>query len=106
MKAIILKISFIFLFLSSMGAGCEKKEEQDNIQIKQGLVLNYGDPSVDGCGWVIQINEIIYSPLKLDAEFQKDSLKINIEYRVLNATATCGWYNPGYSKIEIIKIYK
>jgi hypothetical protein len=103
MKTTFLKISAFVLLFALMGAGCEKEMD---IQKAQGLILDSGDPSVDGCGWVIQINAIIYSPLKLDTEFQKDSLKINIEYRVLTTKTTCGgWQNPEYSKIEIIKIY-
>ena len=34
MKATLLEISFVFLFLSLMGAGCEKEEEYENISLE------------------------------------------------------------------------
>ena len=108
MKTTILKISVFVLLLSLMGAGCAKKEEPNNNIKAEGLILDYGSPASDGCGWVIKINGNVYSPVELlDSKFQKDSLKINIEYRILPTQSTCGgWRTSGYVKIEILKISK
>lgn len=106
MKPTIFKISAIILFLALMEVGCEKKEEPNNNLKAEGLILDAGSPATDGCGWVFKTNGIIYSPIELDAKFQKDSLIVNVEYRILDTQATCGWHSPGYSKIEIIKISK
>lgn len=43
MKTTILKISFIFLFLSLMGAGCEKSEDKINLRELDGYIVGF-DP--------------------------------------------------------------
>jgi len=106
MKTTFLKISTFILLFALIGAGCEKKEEPNNNLKAEGLILDAGRPATDGCGWVFKTNGIIYSPVELDAKFQKDSLKVNVEYRILTTQATCGWHSPGYSMIEIVKISK
>jgi len=91
------------LFFLIGGVGCDKKNESE-FQIQNGLVLNYGEPALDGCGWVIQINKVDYSPVNLDANFQKDSLKVAVEYQILKSTFNCGWRDHGYQQIKIVSI--
>jgi hypothetical protein len=102
MKTTILKISVFALFFSLMGAGCEK--EEPSMKKANGLVLYYGNPAVDGCGWMIKIDSIEYSPTNLDSMFQQDSLKVILDYDTLNSTWNCGWREPGYQQIQIIEI--
>lgn len=99
----ILKISMVFLPLVIMGAGCEKNNETD-ILTGSGLILYYGDPAVDGCGWVIEVKDITYSPTNLDPKFKKDSLEVILNYRILKSIWNCGWRNPGYQEIELSEI--
>jgi len=57
----------------------------DSLSVNQntpGLVLYYGDPAVDGCGWMIEINKVAYSPILLDSGFKKDSLKVILDYLI------------------------
>ncbi len=70
------------------------------------MVVYEGDPSVDGCGWLIQHGENFYSPVNLDPDFKTDSLKIILSYRTLESTWNCGWRTPGYVQIEIVEIKK
>ena len=92
----------ILLFIVA-GTGCDKKNDSE-LQIQNGLVLNYGEPALDGCGWVIQLNKVDYSPVNLDAKFQKDSLKVAVEYQILKSTFNCGWGGHGYQQIKITSI--
>jgi hypothetical protein len=107
MKTKKLKLFTLFLLLLPfcvvlLGAGCEKDEP--DVQQADGLVLYYGNPAVDGCGWMIKIDNIEYSPTNLDSKFQQDSLKIILYYDTLNSTWNCGWRDPGYQQIKIIDI--
>ena len=104
MKIALCKISIFVLLFALMGAGCEKDEKcEKNVLSAEGLVFNSGEPSLDGCGWQILINDIVYSPIKLDVKFQKDDLKVNIEYHVLSTKKNCA-FSTQYPEIEIIKI--
>ena len=71
-----------------------------------GMVLFKGDPAVDGCGWLIKIDTVLYSPIILGTNFQKDSLKVILDYELLNSTWNCGWRIPGYFQINIKNIQK
>ena len=86
-----------------MGAGCEKENEPD-VQNVNGLVLYYGDTAADGCGWIIKMNNVEYSPINLDSKFQEDSLEVILDYDTLTSTWNCGWRKPGYQQIQIITI--
>jgi len=97
------KIILLFglvLFFGILILSCEKRDEL-NLKHAEGLVLYYGDPAVDGCGWIIQINKVDYSPVNLDAKFQKDSLKIVLDYQILKSTWNCGWQGSGIQQIKI-----
>lgn len=85
-----------------LGAGCD--DELDTIKNTHGLVKYFGDPSVDGCGWMIEIDTVIFSPINLDVDYQKHSLKIVLDYKILTSTWNCGWRTPGYQQIEISRI--
>lgn len=99
MKKIKLTI-FLVLSLGFLAISCEKKDEL-NQQHTNGLVLYYGDPAVDGCGWMIKIDTVVYAPVNLDANFQKDSLKVVVDYQTLKSTWNCGWRSSGYQQIKI-----
>ncbi len=104
MKTTFIKLSVLVLLFTLMGAGCEKDEKfEKNVLSAEGLVFNSGELSLDGCGWQILINDVIYSPVKLDVKFQKDDLKVNVEYRVLSTKKKCA-FSTQYPQIEIIKI--
>ena len=80
------------------------KDEPVQLNSQQGLVLYFGDPAVDGCGWLIEIGEEKYSPVNLKSEFQIDSLGVIVEFKILSSEWNCGWREPGYRQIEILNI--
>jgi hypothetical protein len=103
------KNNFIFLFVIILGLisfSCKQSSDISGSQYSKGLILYFGDPAVDGCGWMVQTNDSIYAPTNLDTKFQIDSLKVVLNFNRLNSTWNCGWRNPGYRQIKIIDIQK
>jgi hypothetical protein len=102
-KIVLRKICFIQALIIIAAFSCNK-DEPEVIDSQQGLVLFHGDPAVDGCGWLIEIGEEMYSPVNLKSEFQKDSLGVIVDYKILSSEWNCGWREPGYRQIEILNI--
>lgn len=96
-------VFLLFFVFGIVSVSCDKKSESD-FQLMNGLVHNYGDPAVDGCGWMIEVDKVLFSPINLDANFQKDSLKVILDYEVLKSKWACGWRSQGYPQIKIINI--
>lgn len=92
------------IILTAFSCGKNENRLPSQKQNVSGMVLYYGEPSVDGCGWLIKIDSVIYSPITLDPTFKKDSLKVILDYDILNSTWNCGWRISGYTQIEIKKI--
>jgi hypothetical protein len=72
---------------------------------EDAMIRNYGDPAVDGCGWVVNVSSTIYMPKNLLPEFYEDSLKVRIKYKVLERV-NCGMLKDAYPSIFIEEIYK
>lgn len=73
-----------------------------NIVNKDATVINTGDPSHDGCGWWVKIDSTLYyRPQNLPASFQKNNLKVNISYILLNTKYNCGHADKATGPIEI-----
>lgn len=104
----------VAIFILSIGAcalSCESHSTLNNIAPEgqsevSAIVVYGGDPAVDGCGWLIQHGENLYSPVNLASDFKGDSLKVVLSYKVLESTWNCGWREPGYKQIEVLKIKK
>jgi len=101
-KNIIIASFLTTLFISSFS--CVKDEKETNSNQVNGMILYFGDPAVDGCGWVIKTDTIVFSPIELESEFKIDSLKVTFEFKLLDTWWKCGWREPGYQQIEIEKI--
>jgi hypothetical protein len=96
---------FLILFVGILVVSCDNKSEK-GLRSTNGFILNYGDPEVDGCGWVIKVDSVVYSPVNLDSGFKQNSLKVKIDYQILNTYFSCGWRTPGYRQIKITSIKK
>lgn len=66
MKKTILQTAAILLIMASAFTCAKEKEEW-----VEAIILDLGDPSVDGCGWAIKINNIINIPEYLGEELNK-----------------------------------
>ena len=105
-----IKIISILLIVAGSLFSILSCDSEENITFKEGLVRNFGSPTVDGCGWVIIVNDTIYAPvgcvLKED-EFCIDYLKVYVKYRNLASFRDCCWWGPCsrvYPEVEILSI--
>ncbi|MEO1049246.1 MAG: Kazal-type serine protease inhibitor family protein [Bacteroidota bacterium] len=71
-----------------------------------GLVKDLGAVPADGCGFVIEVNDVDLKPLELAAEFQEDSLEVNIDYRLMSTAFTCGVSSKAFFEITVEEISK
>lgn len=100
LSRLLLVLFYILLLVS-----CKKNTHNGlDVHQGQGSVLFLGDPAVDGCGWVIEIGDITYSPVNINSAFQQDSLEVHVEFHKLDSYWNCGWQSSGYQKIKIINM--
>lgn len=71
------------------------------------MVLNSGKIALDGCGWLIKIDETnaVFSPLNLPELLQSDSLKVTISYNLLSTKFNCNSGNS-FTQIKLNSIRK
>lgn len=101
MKTILKILSVLVIIFLVSSFSCKKDEQKSKTEMATGMVLFFGEPAVDGCGWVIKIDTVTYSPIELDSKFKIDSLKVKLNYEILNSRWHCGWREPGYFQIII-----
>ncbi|MCC8410161.1 hypothetical protein LJ707_14570 [Mucilaginibacter sp. UR6-1] len=90
--------------LSSILASCKKDKNEKQAE---GMMINTGSPAADGCGWLIAIDKVMYSPDNLPASFMQDSLKVKVDYTNLKTRFGCGMIaNTGFPQIHIKNISK
>ena len=98
MKNLLLKVLLFIALLTALAySGCKKDGE---IVLTDATIINAGAVAADGCGWVIRVNDVNYSPVNLDDKFKVNELKVGIYYDKLNEKFTCGWGQ----KIDEIKL--
>ena len=72
---------------------------------RDGVVLDLGDPALDGCGWVIQFDfddeTINYRPIDLADEFLTDGLNVRVNYTLQLDQEPCGLVD----QIQLIEIH-
>lgn len=86
-----------------LGNSCKK---DDNLI--EATVVDYGREAVDGCGWLIEVDEKLYYPTNLSIDFQQNGKKIRIRYKSLNEKQQCGFPTSEtfHSKIELLEVKK
>lgn len=100
------KLSKIIILLGLtlfMAFSCDKEEDYIT---SDAIIIDAGDPAVDGCGWLIEISNETFKPTELGEEFHENNLFVTIEYQVLDSEWTCGWILEKYKEINIKSIVK
>jgi|GEM_PF-1536126 len=99
MKVTIFPLLLLITILLS--AGCSKQK----VWI-EAVIIDAGSPSVDGCGFLIEIEDQIYYPINLEEKYQVDQKRFKIRYVALEDVYTCGFpYSDNkFLKIEIREI--
>ncbi len=72
---------------------------------KDAVIRNYGDPALDGCGWVVDVSSTIYMPKNLAPEFHTDGLEVKIKYEELGRV-NCGLVKDAHLSMQIEEIQK
>jgi hypothetical protein len=72
----------------------------------QATVVFTGAPEVDGCGWKIQIGEVLYNPVVLIDSFKIDNLPVLIKFKPDGEDFHCGRGGTIYQSIQITEIRK
>ena len=91
------------LVVISMGNSCKK--DIHDISFKEGTILDGGPQAADGCGWLIRVDSISYSPVNLQDDLRKHGQKIRIRFEILDEKFDCGYrYQTSYSKMKILQI--
>ena len=97
------------LALTACFAESCKKSNVDKPIAANAVVLDTGDISVDGCGWLLKINgtDSLYSPSNLADSYKVGSLKVNVTYTVLSSKFQCGQLpHSGITQIKLATIAK
>jgi len=68
-----------------------------------GLIRFTGNVALDGCGWVIDVENETFHPNNLSTEFQIDSLKVKLSYKLTSENFNCGFGNS-FKTIQISSI--
>ena len=71
---------------------------------EDAVIRYFGDPALDGCGWVVEVASTIYMPNNLTSEFHRDSLKVKLKYTILDRV-NCGLVKDAYPAISIEEIH-
>jgi hypothetical protein len=72
---------------------------------EDAVIRDFGDPALDGCGWVVDVSSIIYKPQNLLPKYRIDSLEVRIKYEVLDSV-NCGLVKNAHSTIFIEEIHR
>lgn len=93
------RLFFLILIMVLAISACKKEDT-----FEAAVIKDFGDPAVDGCGWVVEVATIIYKPQNLPSEFEIDNLDVNIIYDKLTNKADCGLAQNLYQEIYIKEI--
>lgn len=102
----VLKFTAVMLLLAG-GLACEKKEnnlDETKLQWVEALIEDSGDFSLDGCGWLVKVNDINYVPEHLAEQYKQNGMKVWIVYENTNQIFQC--FNEADSIIKIKQIKK
>ena len=89
---------YAILLMSMCQLSCQK----DLFHV--ATVKDYGSPALDGCGWVIEIDEIAYQPVSIDSIYLSDNLTIRIRYELTGDKGSCGLMPNALDRICILDI--
>lgn len=107
MKTKIILFTMSALFFLAGEIGCEKKSEDLTNVVEKVAIISFANPSVDGCGWLINIDNEDYHAVNLTDDFKVDKLKVLLKYKLLPSIWECPqWESRQYKEIKILEMKK
>ncbi|MDR3287336.1 MAG: hypothetical protein LBT27_07830 [Prevotellaceae bacterium] len=110
MKTKILKLAAILLLAGVVSCGenncvCDTDTDTERWVETEAIIVDLGDPSVDGCGWAVLINNVINVPEFIDEQYKQHELKVEIVYKKTSQVHQCvGFSEMKYNKVIIKQI--
>jgi hypothetical protein len=101
-KLFLLLSTLIILFSCSSDEGAI---ETDNDFVTAEVIYT-GEPEVDGCGYMLIIDEERYKPFNLPTKFKQHKLKVMLTYKIDPKGFLCGDLPYAQTTIEILDIIK
>jgi hypothetical protein len=96
-------LGFSILIVLSIFLSCNKNDEENN-NWKEGLIFYDGWQAVDGCGWVISIQNVRHEPKDgLDSYFLVDSLEVLVDYTLTGDNGMNCWASLKQISVNNIK---
>ena len=89
----------IITFMLFLGVSCNNDSE--NVLTGVGII-SFADPAVDGCGWIINIEDESFHLINLSEDFQIDGASVNLKYKIQSTSWTCP--SRGILKMRQIEI--
>jgi hypothetical protein len=103
-----MKILFFIAGLLLFAGGCLQVEYRfetpDNRNLQEAEIIYAGAPEVDGCSWLIRMDDKFYHPEILADNYKVENLPVMIEYIETRETYRCGRGGVSYKTIRILHI--
>ena len=93
----------IFISLLIFGLISCNSDGPEIVEI-QAVVVDGGSVAADGCGWLVKINGIEYSPTYLSTEYKLDGMSVLVNLEYLSSSFTCGLQPTEIPQIRIEQI--
>jgi glutaredoxin-related protein len=101
---VILLIAGLVLFTG----GCLQVEYRfdipDNRNLKVAEIIYAGAPEVDGCSWLIRIDDTFYHPENLADNFKTENLPVMVDFIETREIFRCGRGGVSYKTIRILQM--
>lgn len=103
-----MKKLLLLLIISTIYFSCSSDEGTVEISndFVSGEVIYTGEPEVDGCGYMLIIDEGRYKPINLPPNYQQHKLKVMLTYKEDPTGYQCGDLPYSQTTIEILEIVK
>jgi hypothetical protein len=98
----------VLLTILPMCFSCSSDEGtlETNKDFVNAEVIYTGEPEVDGCGYMLKIEDDRYKPVNLPSQYQQHKLQVMIIYQEDPAGYLCGDLPYPIATIEILDIIK
>ena len=100
-------LSLLLLLMLSQSS-CKKEDDEamcgPTFQEFSAVIKDHGPIAADGCGWLVEIDGVLYHPTNLASNFQQDNLGVVIQFQELEEPFRCGLAATEYPAIEIVNI--
>lgn len=100
----------LFLLFTSLLTFASCSSDEDTVAINNDFVsaevIYTGEPEVDGCGYMLKIEDERYKPINLPSKYRQNRLKVMLTFKEDPTGYFCGDLPYPQTTIEILEIVK